>query len=138
MDNELIKRYYLRLMYGEINEYEDVIDYLTEYLYNNPNDPIVLNNRGLAYVEIGKNEEAFSDLKNSITLKANETIPYRIIADLLKSQDKFELAIKYYTTALELNKDKIPLYKLRANCYEQIGESELANQDNKEAEKLQK
>ncbi|MEH7335071.1 hypothetical protein V7161_20805 [Neobacillus drentensis] len=121
LENELPDRYYLMLMYDEIEEYEDVIDYLTEYLNNNPNEPIALNNRGLAYAEIGKKDEEFSDLKKSIKLKANSTIPYRNIADLFKSQDKFNLAIKYYTTALEFNKNEIALFKLRAKCYEKIG-----------------
>lgn len=138
MLKELTERFYLMLLYDEIEEYEDAINYLTEYLNNNPNDTIALNNRGLAYAEIGKNDEAFLDLKKSIKLKATTSTPYRNIADLLKSQDKIDLAIKYYTAALEINKDEIALYKLRAECFEKIGEIELANQDNKEAKRLQK
>lgn len=84
MENGLVERYYLMLMYAEIYEYENIIDYLTEYLNNNPNNLIALNNRGLAYAEIGKNDEAFSDLKSPIMLEAIETIPYRNIADLSK------------------------------------------------------
>lgn len=134
---ELTEQFYVVLMYDELDEYEDVINYLSEYIKNNPKDSIALNNRGLAFAEIGKIKEAFSDLKMSIKIKPNETTPYRNICDLFMFQNQFTEAIKYYTTALEINKGESTFYKLRAECFEKIGEIELANLDHKEAEKLQ-
>jgi tetratricopeptide (TPR) repeat protein len=71
--NTLKQQSYKALIYDEIEEYEEAIDFLTNELNENPLDSILLNNRGLAFWEIGKNDKALEDLTKAYKINPNDS-----------------------------------------------------------------
>src|SRR5687768_7217306 len=65
-DETLATKPYRGLLYDELEEYEEVIAYLTAEIKQNPNNYIVYNNRGVAFAEIGRIDQALADFKTSI------------------------------------------------------------------------
>jgi tetratricopeptide (TPR) repeat protein len=70
-------------------------------------------------------------------LNPNSIYPYRNIAYILTQQNKFDLALEYYTNALELKEQEHILYKLRGKCYEKLGRDSDAKLDYELASKFQ-
>lgn len=65
-----IDKEYKALLYDSLEEYEEVINALTEYIKSNPTG-IAYNNRGVAYWEIGKNKEAILNFEKALKLLPN-------------------------------------------------------------------
>ena len=63
--NSVTEKAYKALILDDLEEYEELIQFLSCELAENPNDIILLNNRSLAYSEIGRLTEAFEDIEKA-------------------------------------------------------------------------
>lgn len=61
MDEDLLDRCYSMLIYDELEEYEDAIDLCSKAIEADASNYIALNNRAVAYWEIGRDDEALAD-----------------------------------------------------------------------------
>ena len=61
MRETLLDRCYAGLIYDEIEEYEDAIALCSKAIEADATNYIALNNRAVAYWEIGRDEEAMAD-----------------------------------------------------------------------------
>jgi tetratricopeptide (TPR) repeat protein len=78
MDEMLLSRCYAALVFDEIEEYEDAIARFSKAIEADSANYIVLNNRGVAYLEIGRYEEALADFSAAARLaRAGDPIPHR-------------------------------------------------------------
>ena len=76
MGETLLDRCYAALIYDEIEEYEDAIALCCRAIEVNPTNYVALNNRAVAYWEIGRDEEAMADFLAAIeAAPANDPIP---------------------------------------------------------------
>lgn len=66
VDDTLLAKAYRFLIYDELEEYEEAITFLTDQLKARPRDPVLLNNRGIAYAETGRLSEALVDLTAAV------------------------------------------------------------------------
>jgi Flp pilus assembly protein TadD len=78
MDEALLNRSYAAFLFDEVDEYEEAIALFTKAIGDDPSDYIALNNRGVAYWEIGRDDEAMQDLLAAARLAhADDPIPRR-------------------------------------------------------------
>ena len=64
------------LLYDELQDYQSVIEHLSEHLKTHPQNHVAYNNRGLAYSEIGRGVEALLDFTKALECSADDPIPY--------------------------------------------------------------
>lgn len=116
MENEFNKSYRF-LMLDELEEYKDCIDGLTKYINDHSDVRHALNNRAVAYSEIGEAELAIADLKTAIENYEPDYVPLHNLADIYLKQKNYNKAIEYYTKAIECTPVEMAHYILRAHAY---------------------
>ena len=68
---------YIALILDEIEEYEELIKFLSTEIDKSPNNVVLLNNRSLAFSEIGKTTEGFKDIKAAYDIDPeNKAVAY--------------------------------------------------------------
>ena len=125
----LTARSYRVLLYDEPEEYEDVIRMLTEHLTRNPADGIAYNNRGLAYSEIGRGEEALIDFEKAIEFAPVDPTPLVNRANLyerVRPIGEFQKAIEDYSKAISIESDNPAFHRCMAHVYLKIERVEAA------------
>ena len=75
MIHDLVARSHTLFLFDELEEYESAIEQLTSYLKKKPHSGIAYNNRGLAFSEIGKGDEALLDFAKAIESSPTDPIP---------------------------------------------------------------
>ncbi len=101
----------------------DKTDILVENLYN----------RALAYTDNKNNALALADFTKVITLNLNYWQAYFQRGNINYNLKKVGLALKDYTKTIELNPQYATAYLYRADCYDQLGQKKLADQDRQTA-----
>lgn len=118
MRNELLTRSFRVLLFDEIEEYEEAIAQITEHLKSNQSNACAFNNRGLAYSETGRGEEALRDFAKAIACSTTDPIPYVNRGDLYlrhKPDAKINEAIDDFTRAIAIRKDAT-IHRCRAHA----------------------
>ena len=78
MDETLLNRSYAAFLFDEVEEYEAAITLLSAAIGDDPSHYVALNNRGVAYWEIGRDDDALADLSAAARLaQADDPIPMR-------------------------------------------------------------
>jgi len=112
---------------------------LTEKLKENPTNPVLLNNRGLAYCYLKRYEDSEADFEAALKYATPETqnvvphVTFNRAAWAYLKQHKYDLTIEECTKGLEMNEDKKALhhkfYNTRAVAYDRLGQSQKALKD---------
>eukprot|EP01121_Diplochlamys_sp_Union-15-3_P022267 TRINITY_DN9417_c0_g1_i2.p1 TRINITY_DN9417_c0_g1~~TRINITY_DN9417_c0_g1_i2.p1 ORF type:complete len:381 (+),score=52.42 TRINITY_DN9417_c0_g1_i2:184-1326(+) len=112
---------------------------LSDKIIESPHNPILLNNRGLAYCYIKKYEEGEADFDAALKTVGPDTqnvIPHVIFNRAAWSylkQQKYELTIEECTRGLEIKEDQKALhhkfYNTRAVAYDRLGQTQKALRD---------
>ncbi len=110
--NALIWRSYLYLAIGDS---ENALKDADHALAINSGLTDALNNRGRAFLNLGKTDEAMIDLNRAILLN-KQALYFRNRGDIWKAVKEYEFAIEDYTTAIRLKKDA-NTYVLRGYIY---------------------
>jgi tetratricopeptide (TPR) repeat protein len=117
--HDLTRRSYRVLLFDELEEYESAIAMLSEHLRANPMDGVAYNNRGLAYAEIGRGEQALLDFENAIRFSREDPIPYVNRGDLyqrVKPVGKFAEAIEDYSSAIVIEPNNETFHRSKAHA----------------------
>lgn len=93
------------LLLDSLEEYRDTIADLSDYIKIGPPTSTVLNNRGLAYYEIGRIEEALEDFERAIEVDSTNAIPHINKAELFKRTGRPNEAVESCSAAIVTNKD---------------------------------
>ena len=112
-----------------LNAYNKAIDL-------NPNDASAYNNRGLAYDNLDKDDQAIADYDKAIDLNPEYGDAFNNLAKTYGRRGYYKQAILFYDRVIRLNPKDAAAYYNRGNAYERIGDSTYANQDLKIAAKL--
>src|SRR5262249_49339409 len=93
------------LVHRHLKKWRQAIADYDHVLELKPNDYVVLNDRGLAKMEIGNTYDAISDFTKAIKLrerKLQETMSLEARADAYTKTQQWRLAIRDYDTAIAL------------------------------------
>jgi tetratricopeptide (TPR) repeat protein len=112
-----------------LNAYNKAIDL-------NPNDASAYNNRGLAYDNLDKDDQAIADYDKAIELNPAYGEAFNNLAKTYGRRGYYKQAILFYDRVIRLNPKDADAYYNRGNAYGKIGDSTYANQDLKIAAKL--
>lgn len=100
---------YSALLLDELEEYHEAIDCMALYLETHPTSIPVLNNRGVAYLEIGETEKALADIAAAAHLTINDEIPWENWGSLLEGCDNKVGALEKYKKGLGINPESSTL-----------------------------
>jgi len=121
--------------YTREGKYDKAIDSYNDSL-EVTDDPTVLYNRGVAYMNKGDNGNAVKDFTKVIELQRNNLSAYNNRAYIFKNTGKFDEAIKDYSEVIKLKPDFSIAYYGRGYSYQQKGDKDKALADYKRAASL--
>lgn len=114
-------------IYEEQKEFETAIIYYTKQLKIEPSAYMYLS-RGWSYASLNRFEEARADYEKSIELDPDNPILYFHMAEAYACDEKEELSIDFYKTAIQrLEKETLPrAYRNMAIAYQRMNQYERA------------
>lgn len=125
------------IVYDDLEQYERAIEDYDKAIELNPNNVLAYNNRGVAYDNLGEYEKAIEDYDKAIKLDPDYAAAYNNRGVIYNALGQYEKAIECYTQAIKLDPQYKTAYQNRAEAYRAIGKKELAEADEKAAEKCE-
>ena len=110
-------------------DYGEAIEYYTNALEQGLRPPEVYNNRGNAYLRIGKVDEAIDDFSRAIELKPDFTEACNNRGNAYVDKGDFTEAVKDFTISIQLQPDFAEAYRNRGVAYLNKGDFNLALED---------
>ena len=107
--------------YYYAEQYQDAKDIYDRILNLNPNDPTLLNDRGVTYVKMGKHKEALADFNRSLELSPDDSNTLSNRGRTYDELGKYEEALTDYNRSLELRPDHPDTLNNRGITYRKIG-----------------
>jgi len=111
-----------------LGNYDKAISDFTFVILAKPQANIYIN-RGMAYLEQVKYNDALRDLENAMNMNEDDPEAYRVIGDTYFAKGEAEQAIEYYSMALNKDPDDQKTLNNRGNTYQQLGMNSLALAD---------
>lgn len=105
----------------ELNDYETIIEDLTNAIKIRPDNSLAYNNRGFSYGMIEKYDEAIKDLTRAIELAPDYITAYSNRGNTYSLMGKYDEAIRDYNIYIELKPDNAKVYNQRGCAYDKIG-----------------
>jgi len=112
---------YHALIFDDEDEYIEYIAIATTQIEEHPENYAALNNRGVAYSELGNTEDALADFKAACALAPEDSIPHLNLATLLEDAGELEGALAEITRAIQLSPTNSSYYMVRASIHERMG-----------------
>jgi len=106
---------------------ENELENLLKEAEINPGDPDLLNEIGVGYLIIGKNENAIEFLSEAVELSDGIKYLYNL-ANAYSENDNPQMAADLYLRVLEKEPDHIPSLNNLADCFEQTGNAKRAGE----------
>ena len=129
MGDHLFREFYAALLYDEEEDYESVIEALTEHLADNPSNAAAYNNLAVALWEIGKTDRALADFAEAIRLAPSEVQPSKGRGMLRQQDGDLAGALADFDAAVRMAPDDPYLRRTRAYARVQAGELTGAVED---------
>ncbi len=108
---EAINYFYKGKDLYEDTKYEKAIEYFNKFLAKVPNDPICLNFRGLAHLQLKEFEEALKDFNLSAKMDPKYLAPVINKADINYKMEEYDKAVADYTKIINKFPDLVgPVY----------------------------
>ncbi|MBL1279711.1 MAG: tetratricopeptide repeat protein [Fluviicola sp.] len=133
--NEIHKKAEKALKEGNI---EKAISLYTKALKKSPNNVDIISDRGVAYLNLNKEKECFSDLDLAITLQPEYAYRYACRAFAKRNFGNLDGAILDYEKAIELDPSDSIAHNNMGLLLEQKGYKDEAEKRFKTADKLSK
>jgi tetratricopeptide (TPR) repeat protein len=106
---------------------------LSKFIDDNPYNETGYLNRGLAYLDQMKLDEALHDLSKAIELYPDYAAAFSYRGQAYYQQGNYEKSIKDYTMAVELNPNDADAWSGRGLCYNEMGFYDKAIADHNKA-----
>jgi tetratricopeptide (TPR) repeat protein len=132
--SELNRRGYKML---EAWKFDEAITDFTAALQIEPNDPVALASRGIAYVWKKEYDKARHDLDEAEKLDPKEPVIFRAKGLMAQQLGNWKEAVEAYTAALLLDPKSTFSFGHRAEAYRASGDDKLALADSETALKLE-
>ena len=118
---------------GQYTKPNEAIKYLDKAIAENPQFAEAYNNRGNAYRDLNKLQEAFSDYNQAIRIKPDYVEAYNNRGNIYYDLKKYQLAIKDYQKSISLRPNYRLAYLNRGLAYHKLKQNNLACVDLKKA-----
>lgn len=109
--------------------YDGAAKFYSEALNLKPNWDWAYNNRGAAYNELGKYQQAIQDLNKAIELNPNNSEVYNNLGNSYLYLQQYQQAISYYNKAIQFNGGDAKLYNNRGEAYRYLNQFDSAIAD---------
>jgi len=86
-------------------------------------------NRGLAYINLGEDEQAIEDFRMVVSLNENDAMGYAMMAEACKNLGRHEDALKNAVSAMELDSEEPTAHYIRGWLFAQARQYEYAIED---------
>lgn len=116
-------------MLDELEDYEALIDSLSDYISREDSAGVAYHNRALAYWEIGNVEEALRDFASAETLLPDNYLPSQIKGMLLERLGRHEEALAALDRALSIGPNEVTARRSRAHLLFSMGRLEESLKD---------
>lgn len=110
----------------ENGKYKEAIRAYTNYLITNPDHTKTLYNRGRAYEELGRIDNAKADFNKIIDVDPKYINAYLGLAKLSYNENNYNRVLHFTGKALELNNNSAQAHFLSARASHQLGFTEQA------------
>ena len=120
---------YLANLYKNTGKFDKALEIYNNNISKNPQNPDVYISRAQFYYSQKKWDEGDADFNKAIQLKPDSERAYNIFAGELYQQRRFEKALEIINKLLKLNPTNIYTLKTRAQFYEAMHKTDLAEQD---------
>lgn len=104
----------------------DPITFYSHIIHFSPDVARVHNNLGMAYADLGKNDLAIQEYKETLRIMPNLPQPYHNLGETYKRMGKLDEAVKYYEMALKTDEHFFYSAYGLAKIWEARGNYELA------------
>jgi len=118
--NEINRYFSIAYSAVENNNNAEAVKYYTRIIEAEPDAltmKVVLNNRGIAYQNLGRSDLAIKDYQRVISMDPNHPQSYGNRGNVYDANGEYEKAVADYTKAIELKPDYADAYFNRASTY---------------------
>lgn len=98
-----------------------------------PNNPFVLRNRAIAYMELERYDDALDDLQVTLSMEPNEPFNHVLLGWIYIETDRPEEAVAAFDRAVRMNPDDPNNLSARSSAFVEMEMFDLAIQDAQEA-----
>lgn len=116
-------------VYASLREWDKAAEYYTATMKFDPNYSEYYNERGNAYLNLGRLEEAIDDYHHAIGLSAPYQEVWTNLGQACKLAGKFPEALQAYSHALDLEPHQLLPRLGRAQSYDALGRAQEALED---------
>ena len=130
--NEINRYFSIAYNSVESGNYSEAVKYYTKIIESNPDEltlKVVLNNRGIALQNLGKNDLALKDYQQVIDIDPMHPQSYGNRGNVYDSTGNYEKAIADYSKGIELKSDYTDAFYNRGWVYIKTGEYNKAIAD---------
>ncbi len=122
--NSLAVAYYdFGLHCNQTNQYEKSLNTFDSAIKYKPNFSESYNNKGVAYLELGKNTEAITEFEKAIKLDEKNHTAYSNIGCAYTNLKQYEMALQYLNKSISLDSsDHYPVY-IKGVTYQLMGDT---------------
>lgn len=129
---ELLSLSYRVFLLDELEQYEETISHLSDRIEKGESTSAVFSNRGLAYSEIGRIDEALRDFEKATQIDPSNPYPHINKADLFKRLGRLADAVESCSAAIAAKRD-VTFLRTRAYLLIDMGTLKEALSDLDEA-----
>ena len=115
--------------YERNKDWQDAITLWSDVIAKNPQATRAHTNRGLRYLNLGKQQLALGDFNRALALKSNSAQSYINRANVNGQLGKYARAIEDCSQAIGLQPDLKGVHYNRGNYYKQVGNFQQALDD---------
>lgn len=115
--------------YYHMEQYQDAVNIHDKILSFSPNNPVVLNNRGVVYRKLERHEEALTDFNLSLELRPDDPVTLMNRGGAYVEVEKYQEALADLNRSLDLNPDAPDTLCNRGVTYRCLGRYDEALAD---------
>lgn len=130
--NEINRYFSIAYSAVENNNNAEAVKYYTRIIEAEPDAltmKVVLNNRGIAYQNLGRSDLALKDYQRVISMDPNHPQSYGNRGNVYDANGEYQKAVSDYTRAIELKPDYADAYFNRASTYMKMRKYDDASSD---------
>ena len=129
MDSMGERRFEEALALLEERRFLEAVDAFSELVALSPDMTGAYGNRGLAYLNLGREEEARSDFETVLQLDPDDAMGHSMLAEISRFHGEPEETLRHVTDALELDPDEPQAHFIRGWLFAGAGQYEMAADD---------
>ncbi len=113
----------------EERRFSEAVDAFSRLVALSPDLIGAYGNRGLAYLNLGLDDEARGDFETVLQLDPDDAMGYSMLAEVGRFHDEPEATLEHVTAALELNPDEAQAHFIRGWLFARAGQFDMAVED---------